>query len=140
VGSWSCIGAQPLSVFGDEHEIQALAVGSLDLDGRWLVMRVTELRTGDNEQPGTWIYHIGYDTVGKQYVANWIDSFGGWGVQTSPSVQNNRLVLTGTYSVDGQKISARDTFELANITTMVHVSEMQAGGTWVTIVSETCHK
>jgi hypothetical protein len=139
-GTWSCIGAQPSSVFGPAHEVQALAVGTFDLDGHWLTMRVTELRTGDNEQPGAWVYNFGYDSVGKQYVANWVDNFGGWGVQNAPAVQNNTLVLTGTYNVDGQKIPARDTFERANATTMVHTSEMQAGGNWITVVSETCHK
>ncbi len=58
VGTWSCIGAQPMSVFGDDHEIQALAVGSYDLAGFWLQLRFTELKTGDNEDPGAWTYQI----------------------------------------------------------------------------------
>jgi hypothetical protein len=140
VGTWSCIGAQPYSVFGDDHEIQALAVGSTDLNGFWLQLRFTELRTGDNDDPGAWTYQIGYDTVGKQIVASWTDNYGGWGMQTSPGWDGNKLVLTGTYYVDGQKITARDTFEQANGTTMAHLSELEADKVWTTLDSETCHK
>lgn len=77
---------------------------------------------------------------GKQYSATWVDSFGGSGTQTSPGWDGNKLVLTGNYTSNGQKIPARDTFEQANATTLVHTSEVQANGQWITLQSETCTK
>ncbi len=140
VGIWSCVGAQPFSVFGDDHEIQALAVAIMDLGGFWLQLKFTELKTGDNEHPGAWTYQIGYDASGKRYVATWNDNFGGWGTQTSPGWDGNKLVLTGTYVVNGQQMAARDTFEQANKTTMSHLSELEADKNWTVLESETCHK
>ena len=141
VGTWSCIGATPVSVFSDDHEIQALAVGAYALNGFWLQLGFTEIRTGDNDDPGAWTYQIGYDATGKQYLASWTDNYGGWGNQTSPGWdRDNVLVLTGTYNIGGQKIAARDTFEQANSTTMSHRSELQAANVWTVLESETCHK
>jgi hypothetical protein len=139
-GTWSCVGTQPTSVFGDEHEIQALLVGSYELDGFWMQIKVNELRTGDNDQPSAWTYEIGYDPAGKQYVASWTDNSGGWGSQTASGWDGNKLVLQGLYNVGRQQIAARDTFEKANETTMSHLSELLADKTWTAIESETCHK
>jgi hypothetical protein len=138
-GAWSCFGRQNDSVFGSAHPIDTLQVSTTDLGGFWLIMRYTELRTGDNDHPATGVYTYGFD--GKQYTATWNDSLGGFGTQTSPGWQGNKLVLTGDYTVDGQKIPARDTFEQASSVQVVHTAELQVNGNqWITLQSETCSK
>jgi Protein of unknown function (DUF1579) len=137
-GTWSCFGNQADSVFGTEHPIDTLQVGTVELGGFWVVVRYTELLTGDNEDPSTGTYTYGYD--GKQFMATWVDNFGGWGTQTSPGWEGNKLVLVGDYNSNGQKIPARDTFEQASTNQIVHTSELQANGDWVTLQSETCSK
>ena len=139
-GTYSCFGRQADSVFGSAHPIDTLQQGVADLSGFWVVVRYTELLTGDNTDPSTGTYTYGYDTAAKQFFASWNDSFGGWGTQTSAGWDGNKLVLTGDYNSNGQKIPARDTFEQANATTLVHTSELQAMGQWVTLQSETCTK
>ena len=139
-GQWSCFGRQADSIFGTAHPIDTLQLGTADLDGFWVVVRYTELRTGDNDHPSTGVYQYGYDPAGKQYLATWTDNFGGWGTQTSPGWQGNKLVLTGDYNSNGQRIPARDTFEQASTTQIVHTSELQANGQWIPLQSETCSK
>ncbi len=139
-GTWSCFGAQPDSVFGAAHEVQTLAVAAYDLGGHWMSFRFTELRTGDNDNPSTGVYQYGYDTAANQYIATWTDNYGGWGTQTSKGWDGDNLVLVGDYNINGQKIAARDTFEKANSTRMIHEAELQVNGEWITLQSETCDK
>src|SRR6478752_7827795 len=66
-GTWSCFGRQADSVFGSAHPIDTLQTGASDLDGFWVEVRYTELRTGDNDQPSTGVYTYGYDPTGRLY-------------------------------------------------------------------------
>ena len=136
-GAWVCTGNQSDSVFGSAHPIQTNVTGKSDLGGFWISVRYQEAITQENDHPATGVYSYSYDPTANQFIAIWTDNLGGWGVQTSPGWQDNKLVLVGDYTTAGQKIAARDTFTKTNVG-IDHLSELQSMGQWIPLLSESC--
>jgi uncharacterized membrane protein len=139
-GSWACSGDSPAGPFGAAHKTRsALAIKS-DLDGFWYNGTFTEMKTAENPHPVRGIFHIGFDTAGKQFVISTVDNFGTWATEMSSGWQGDTMVWTGDQMVMGEKAAARDTFFKKGDGEFTHKFELTIKGQSNTIVEETCKK
>jgi hypothetical protein len=139
-GTWSCEGKVPAGPMGPSRKTRTTVSIHSDLGGFWYTGTVREVKSADNPNPMSGIFHETYDTANKQFLMQWVDNMGAWSTETSPGWDGDQIVYTGEAVMAGQKIPGRDTFVKKGEAEMTHTAEMSMGGQWTTIVVETCKK
>jgi hypothetical protein len=136
-GDWDCEGQQHDSPGGTAHKTRAEVKIKTDLDGFWYSGKIDQKKTGDNPYPVEGKFHWSYDTAQKRYEAGWIDSHGGWTMQSSPGWDGNTLTWTGERTFQGQKTPVRDVFTKKG-SDLHHRREAQVDGEWKPVADEVC--
>jgi hypothetical protein len=140
VGTWHCEGMDFASPLGPEHRMVETVTAKMDLDDFWVMQRVTEKKTKENQNPLDGIYAWTYDPGQKKFVATWNDNTGGWAMQASKGWEGDKLVFLGEYASGGQKMAARDTYTKKSEQEHVHSFEIKAKDGWKKVDEETCKK
>jgi hypothetical protein len=136
--SASCRGQTEASPAGPAHETVGQASGSMSQSGFWLQLRYVEKKTRDNPLATSSEERWGYDPGLKKFVALLWDSFGGYGMGTSPGWEGDSLIWTGEMSMNGQKLPYRQTFTREKGGAITETWEMQTNGAWAKMTSGTC--
>jgi hypothetical protein len=139
-GTWACTGNAPASPMGPAHKTESNVTFKSDLNGFWYTAVIAEKKTAENPHPVKVMGNLGFDTKGKQILAFFVDSFGGWSTETSPGWQGDRMVWTGDQVMMGEKGGARDTFVKKGDGEFTHKFEISMKDQWSVIVDETCKK
>ncbi len=134
-GTVECKGKNFASPVSPEHATRATGTSNLELDGFWYVVQYSEKKTAVNPTPGKTRNAFGYDPTSKKFVSIFIDNLGGHGMETADTVSADKVVYTGTYTLNGTDYNLRDTY-----TPTGHVGEIQVGGDWKKADEETCTK
>jgi hypothetical protein len=139
-GTWACTGNAPASPMGPAHKTESTLTFKSDLDGFWYTAVLAEKMTAENPHPVKAMGNLGFDTKGKQILALFVDSFGGWSTETSPGWQGDTMVWSGDQVMMGEKGGARDTFVKKGDGEFTHKFEVSMKDQWSVIVDETCKK
>lgn len=139
-GSWSCSGDAPVTPFGPAHKTKSTVVIKLGLDGYWYNGTFAEMKTKSSTSPAMGVFHIGYNSAGKQFIITTVDNFGSWATEMSAGWNGDTMVWAGDQVTMGEKGPVRDTFVKKSDTDFTHKFEMSMKGQWMTIVEETCKK
>jgi hypothetical protein len=134
-GTFECQGKNFASPLSPEHATRLTYTGSLELDGFWYVVQGAEKKTAANPTPGKLRAAFGYDPAGKKFVTIGIDNLGSHWIETADTVSADKVVFTGTYTLNGTDLSVRDTYSPTG-----HVGEIQSNGEWKKADEETCTK
>ena len=137
-GNWTCSGEGAMEPGGPMKKMTSTVTSSSDLGGFWQSGTVKGTTAG--MPPFQGMFHMTYDPGAKEYVMLWVDNMGGWSQMRSSGWQGDKIVFTGDTRMGGQKMSARDTFTKGAGGSMVHVGEMQSGGSYSKMMEETCRK
>ena len=140
VGSWHCEGIDFASPLGPEHPMVETVTAKTDLDDFWVIQRVTEKKTKENQNPLDGIYAWTYDPGQKKFVATWNDNTGGWATQSSKGWEGDKLVFLGEYASGSRKMAARDTYTKKSDQELVHSFEIKSKHGWKKVDEETCKK
>lgn len=105
----------------------------------WLSGRIGDVASKQNPHPFKGVVHMTYDTTAKSYLMLWIDNTGGRATQTSSGWDAEKMVWLGDGSMDGKKITARDTF-IRKGADLQHLGEMQLDGKWGVVQDEVCKR
>ena len=108
--------------------------------GFWLRFNTAELPDGDNPNPLSATYVLGYDTSAGKYVSIWFDSNGGHATQTSAGWDDQTLVLDGQMTVGGFTFPLRDTFLRRTDDEYYHLAEVDMGQGWIRADEETVRR
>lgn len=133
VGSLKCTGKAFASSFGPEHLIRVSVVTTPELDDFWYISRGEAEKTADDPTPGKFHTAFGYDAAKKKFLAIGIDNLGGHWMETSDGPAGDKIVYTGTFTMNGNDTNIRDTISATH-----HVGEVQVGSDWQKIDEETC--
>jgi len=137
-GSWSCSGEMMPAPGAPAVKTRSSVKSHSDLSGFWQSGIVKSSAVG--MPPFEGMFHMTYDTAGKQFLMLWVDNMGGWSQETSPGWEGDKIVFTGEGVMNGQKMGARDTFTRNADGSLKHVPELQSGGNWMPAGEETCKK
>ncbi len=138
-GSWVCNGNVPAGPYGPARKTTTTLKFEGDLDGRWISGRIADMPSKEIPQPFKGVAHMTYDPTAKQFVMLWIDNTGGRATQTASGWDADKMVWQGEGSMDGKKMTSRDTFARKG-TDLHHLGEMQAEGKWVVVQDELCKR
>jgi len=136
-GIWTCTGAQEASILGPAHPTRATF--SIAAGESWLKVHFAESKTRDVPVPEVDDERWGYDEAAGRYVRFLFDNFGGFGRAESAGLQEGKLVWTGEYQLEGEKLAFRETFTLRE-RTLADVFELNQGGQWKQVASATCKR
>ena len=137
-GKWTCAGEGAMEPGGPMMKMTSTVTSSSDLGGFWQSGTVKGTTAG--MPPFLGMFHMTYDPGAKDYVMLWVDNMGGWSQMRTSGWQGDKIVFTGDTVMGGRKTTARDTFTKGTGGSMVHVSEMQTGGSYKKMMEETCRK
>ena len=140
LGFWMCRGEVPASPRGPAHSTRTTVSINKDMGGMWLAGKVKELKGADTVVPLDGMLHMSWDPGPKQYVLIWVDNFGAYGTQTSSGWNGDTFEWSGEMAEGGKKVQVRDRFTRKGATQVVHASEANVDGTWVSLGEETCRK
>jgi hypothetical protein len=138
-GSWVCHGNVPAGPYGPARKPTTSIKIDGDLDGMWLSGRIGDVASKENPRPFKGVVHMAYDTTAKNFLMLWIDNTGGRATQTSPGWDGEKMVWLGDGSMDGKKITARDTFTRKGAD-LQHLGELQMDGKWLVVQDEVCKR
>ncbi|MBL8344954.1 MAG: DUF1579 family protein [Rubrivivax sp.] len=138
-GSWVCHGNVPAGPYGPARKTTTTLKFEGDLDGRWISGRIADMPSKGNPQPFKGVAHMTYDSAAKQFFMLWVDNTGGRATQTASGWDTDKMVWQGEGSMDGKKMTSRDTFTRKG-TDLHHLGEMQAEGKWVVVQDELCKR
>lgn len=138
-GSWVCHGNVPAGPYGPARKTTTALKIDSDLDGMWVTGRIGDVPSKENPHPFKGVVHMTYDTAAKNFVMLWIDNTGGRATQTSTGWDADKMVWLGDGSVDGKKVTARDTF-VKKGADLHHLGEFQVDGKWVVVQDELCKR
>jgi len=134
-GTTECNGKDFASPASPEHATRVTLTGKRELDGFWYVVQGAEEKTAVNPTPLKFTNVFGYDPGRKKFVSISIDNLGGHFMETADTVSADKVVFTGTYTLNGTDYNLRETY-----TPTGHVDEVQVGGDWKKTDEETCQK
>jgi hypothetical protein len=136
-GSWSCTGKMNESPFGPAGSMTSTADVKKDLGGFFQSGVIKG--SMPKMPPFEGRFHVTYNPAAKQFVMFWVDSMGGWAMNTSPGWKGDVMVYEGDSHMGAQSFRSRDTFT-RGAGTMKHAWEAQVGGKWMPIGEESCKK
>src|SRR5947209_17047776 len=93
-GTWQCKGTQTFN--GKTVHYTGSETGTWVLDGQWLDVHVTQVKTKENPTPLNGRAYMGYDAGSKKYYSTWVDNTGGSENAEFTGWQGNKLTMEGT--------------------------------------------
>jgi uncharacterized protein DUF1579 len=116
--------------------------GEKTLDGHWAVIRYDEDRTATNTKPFSVVQYVGYDDAKRRFVTVQLDNTGGSYITgVGSGWKGNSITFDETMLIGGKPTPARDVFISGDGGMATHLGQMRdAGGKWITMDTETCHK
>ena len=139
-GKWSCKGMVFAGDWGPEHPVRFTMEGRWNLGGYWLRTDDIEEKTPKSPYPLRGIGQWGYDADMKKFVEMWTDNFGTYEVAHSDGWNGDTMVFQGPAHGGGQNGTARDTFTKKGKNQIDHVYDLEVGGTWKKVESDSCKK
>ena len=139
-GDWRCTGKAFASAFGPEHPTTAKIRVTWVRGRYWLFADYAETKTAQNPNPAAGHVHWGYDERTKKFTGYAVNNFGGHSTIESDGWHGDTIVWTGTTSVGEMTFKTRDTFIRPSARVVVHSTEAEIQGRWVTLDEETCRK
>ena len=140
VGKWSCKGTVFAGEWGPEHPIIFKIDSHWSLGGMWLYFGYDETKTAKSPQPLKGIGLMSYDPEIKKFVDGWVDNSGMYQTSQSDGWNGDTMVFEGPAHGGGMSGTARDTFTRKGTKQLDHVFDLQMGGTWKKVESDTCKK
>jgi hypothetical protein len=137
-GSWTCTGVDFASEMGPEHKTQATVTAKWDMNGYWLNLRYSQMKTAGNPMPFTGNGFYGYDGSQKKLITVWADNAGGFSTETSSGWAGNRLEYTGPIHMGPMPATGRDTFVKMGPDKVMHTFDVEMKGTWKKLSEDTC--
>jgi len=136
-GTWQCKGTQTFT--GKTIHYTGTETGTWILDGQWLDVHVTQVKTKENPMPFNGRAYLGYDSGSKKFFTTWVDNTGGYETADFTGWQGDRLTFDGTVHMGTMTAKARDTF-VKNGKTLTHTFDLEQNGKWSEMQKETCTK
>jgi hypothetical protein len=136
-GSWTCTGSVPEGPLGPARKTSTSVNFHTDLDGMWVSGTIHEAASKENPHAYKGEGHMTYDSSAKNFMLLWVDNMGGWAKQTSIGWEGDKMIWMGEGSMNGQKLSARDTFTKQGAD-LKHLGEIEMDGKWVPVQDEVC--
>jgi hypothetical protein len=137
-GNWACDGEVPATPMGPAGKMKTTVSSKSNLGGFWQTGNVTGKMDGMPAFEG--MFHMTYDTAGKQYVMVWVDSMGAWATSTSKGWDGDAITFAGETTMNGQKMNTKDTFTKGADGSLKHAWSMEMGGNWAPMGEETCRR
>lgn len=131
LGAWDAPGVFHETPFGPRKPLEMRVEGTSEGRGFWTHVRTTELPTPENPAPLTALYVWGYDAAFGEFVADWYDSNGGRASQRSGGWDGDRLVFSGSITMNGTTVPLRDTFTRRGPDAYHHIGEIDLGDGWL---------
>jgi hypothetical protein len=138
-GSWECKGKVPESPLGPARMSSTKVSFQKDLDGMWYLGRIEEAASTENPRAYRGTAHMSWDGSSRNYLMIWVDNLGGYATQTSPGWEGDKMVWLGDGAMNGQKLTARDTFTKEGAE-MRHFGELEIDGAWIIVQDEVCRR
>jgi len=139
-GKWSCKGTVYAGDWGPEHAIVFTIDSHWSLGGQWLSTNYDETKTAKSPHPLKGLGLWGYDTDLKKFVSGWVDNNGTYQTGQSDGWSGDTLTFTGPSHGGGMNGNARDIFTKKGAKQIDHLFELEMGGTWKKIESDSCKK
>ena len=133
--TFQCSGT--MTIDGPPVHYTGTVTGTWVLDGMWLDIRVTQLKSKENPKPFNGRSYLGYDAGSKKFVMDWVDNTGGYQRAEFNGWQGDKLVWEGMAHMGTIVAMGRDTFTRSG-KKLTHTYELQQGGKWVEQLKETC--
>jgi len=138
VGTWQCTGMTFASPMGPEHATKGTVNGSWILNGSWVEVHYTEMKTAKNPHPYAVRMLLSYDEQPKAFVSGAVDNTTGYSTEQSPGWQDGKMTFSGAQHGGGATMNVRDIFTKVGKNEMRHESEIEMDGKWVKLDQESC--
>jgi len=138
VGTWQCTGITFASPMGPEHATKATVNGAWILNGSWVEIRYTEVKTAKNPHPYAVRMLLSYDEEPKAFVSGAVDNTTGYSTSQSPGWEDGKMTFSGAQHGGGATMKVHDIFTKVGKGDVRHESEMEMNGKWVKLDQETC--
>jgi len=140
VGTWQCTGMTFASPMGPEHATKATVTGAWILNGSWVEIRYTEVKTAKNPHPYAVRMLLSYDEQPKAFVSGAVDNMTGYSTEQSPGWEGDKMTFSGAQHGGGATMNAHDIFTKVGKNEIRHESEMEMDGKWVKLDQESCKR
>jgi len=140
VGTWQCTGMTFASPMGPEHATKGTVNGSWILNGSWVEVHYTEMKTAKNPHPYAVRMLLSYDEQPKAFVSGAVDNTTGYSTEQSPGWQDGKMTFSGAQHGGGATMNVRDVFTKVGKNEMRHESEIEMDGKWVKLDQESCKR
>jgi hypothetical protein len=138
VGTWQCTGITFASPMGPEHPTKATVTGAWILNGSWVEVRYTEVKTAKNPHPYAVRALMSYDEQPKAFVSGAVDNMSGYSTEQSPGWVDGTMTFTGAQHGGGATINVHEIFTKVGNGDVRHETVMEMDGKRVKLDQETC--
>jgi hypothetical protein len=133
VGEFDAVGAL------NGHLLHRHFDNRLELDGRWLVLRLDDRATPELPNPISGIWQIRYNELWARFDSVWTDSLGRIIVQTSDGWRDGALAFTGETVWQNEAVLVRDTF-VRRDGELDFIVELRRAGGWQRLLEVRCRR